>query len=536
MIRLPPSSLSLSERDIEFHLRQTQIYQGLLRQGFKKDDIIRYLNDYRNAAADAVYPGLQGFGLSTSSTVELSYRRPQPSPGESDRDQGKEKSPVCHGSSESIDGLITCFPDLSPDIEEFQDEPPDHLSDILGQGSENSPNGSPKSPRSLGPTLHLNQHAPRKSSLLRFAEVVSPERPSPDAEEGRPVPVPTATPMRKKYKRRSHTYPYQSSEQDSVAETLTQDQILDSLNQISLDDSLEDAPLELPPAIHTTAPIYPAQDVMFASPATESAPGDGSVHRSSTDIAQPTLGRRRSSSDVLGQMYFITDMPSSPPLPRTPANDYFGQEPASPGSPRLPSTPTPIRNAATLPRTEPRPHRPRYLDGSSYAVYNDSLPADSQPQTPADVARHPLITEQDAVYTAPPGMLRIRSVSVAHRDRPGWDRETAQQSPTARAINMRERRNRELTRSVQAEGVRLQRLRIRDESRFMQRALEADAAATGGNRAEMLSPATDDIWRDELEADRVGDENFETGNNGGDRGVMRAVSGNARLDLGGWNG
>ncbi|KIW23880.1 hypothetical protein, variant [Cladophialophora immunda] len=391
------------------------------------------------------------------------------------------------------------------------------------------------SPRSVVSTMHIIQHAPRKSSLLRFAEAASPEHPSTEPDEGRPVPAPSVTPIRRKYKRRSHTYPYQSSERDSVTDTLTYEHVLDGMNRVSLDDSLDSAPFELPPAIQASARTNSAEDITFASPVTGSPLGDGSVDVSSTAIASRTTECRQ-SSDSLGQMYTITDMPSSPPLPQTPAADYFGEQPASPVSTRLPSTPTPIRNAADLPRTEPRPYRHQYLDGNSYTVYNDSLPADSQPQTPAETSRHPLITEQDAAYTAPPGMLHIGSASVGYHGRQGWDQGASQQSPTARAINLRERRNRELTRSVQAEGVRLHRLRMRDESRFTQHALEADVAATGRNRTEAFSPTSDDLWRDELEADRVGDENFETGHDRSHRTIMRAVSGNARFDLGGWHG
>ncbi|EXJ67772.1 uncharacterized protein A1O5_09118 [Cladophialophora psammophila CBS 110553] len=521
MIRLPPSSLSISESDIDFHVRQTEIYQGLLRQGFKKEDIIRYLNDYRKTAADAVYPGLPGFDLSILSTTELSYLRPRPSPQESDQGEFKIESPALRGSSESTDEPVSCFPDLSGDTGEPQDNTPESLAH---QG-EDSQDRRPMSPALPVPTVHINRHAPRKSSLLRFAEAVSPERLSADPEEAKTVPAPMVTPIRRNYKRRSHTYPYQSSERDSVTDTLTQDHILDGINRISLDDTADSAPFERTPPLWTTARTQSAQDIMFASPVLDSPPGDGSADAYNNNPADRTLERRR-SSDLLGHMYSITDMSSSPPLPMTPARDDSEQQHASPSSTQLPITPTPIRNAAALPRTEPRPSRHRYPDGNVYTVYNDSFPASSQPQTPADISRYPLITEQDAAYTAPPGMLRIGSASVSYHGREGWDQEAAQQSPTARAISLRDRRNRELMRSVRAAGVRLQRLRIRDESRFTQQALQGDDAANGRTRAETFPLTSDDMWRDELEADRVGEENFEAGN---EARVMRVVSGNARF-------
>ncbi|KAH0839054.1 hypothetical protein AYO21_04651 [Fonsecaea monophora] len=531
MIRLPPSSLSVSERDIDFHVRQTEIYQGLLRQGFKRDDIIRYLNDYRKAAADVAYPGLRDFDLTISSTAELSYLRLQPALQESGQED-KKRDPVRHSSSESTSGSTSSFPDLPPEIEDSQDDLQDVVPDALVQETGN--HSSLGSSRSIPPTLYTNPHAPRKSSLLRFAEAASPEHPPTKPGEGRPVPVPTHTPIRRKYKRRSHTYPYQSSERDSLADTLTQGHVIDGMNRISLDDSEESMPFDLPSPMHPTTRTSSAQDIPFASPPTKSPSGDSPTDVLSPSITRSTVERRR-SSDILAQMYSFTDVPSSPPFLQTPGRDYFEEQPSSLGSTRLPSTPSPIRNAASLSRTEPPLYRHQYLDGNSYTVYNDSLPASSQPQTPADTSRHPLVTEQEAAYTAPPGMLRIGSTSVTHHGRQGWDQEGAQQSPTARAINLRERRNRELTRSAHAEGVRLQRLRMRDESRFTQRALEANAAATGGDRVEAFSPTADDVWRDELEADRVGEENFEAGNDSSHRRVMRAVSGNARFDLGDWH-
>lgn len=52
MIRLPPTSISLSESDIQFHLREINIYQTLLQQGFKQQDIQRYYAANRVAARE----------------------------------------------------------------------------------------------------------------------------------------------------------------------------------------------------------------------------------------------------------------------------------------------------------------------------------------------------------------------------------------------------------------------------------------------------------------------------------------------------
>lgn len=40
MIRLPPTSISLSESDVQFHLNQIDIYQHELQHGFKRDNIL----------------------------------------------------------------------------------------------------------------------------------------------------------------------------------------------------------------------------------------------------------------------------------------------------------------------------------------------------------------------------------------------------------------------------------------------------------------------------------------------------------------
>ena len=47
MIRLPPTSISLSESDIHLHLKEINIYQSLLQQGFTKDAIQQYYASLR---------------------------------------------------------------------------------------------------------------------------------------------------------------------------------------------------------------------------------------------------------------------------------------------------------------------------------------------------------------------------------------------------------------------------------------------------------------------------------------------------------
>ena len=153
-----------------------------------------------------------------------------------------------------------------------------------------------------------------------------------------------------------------------------------------------------------------------------------------------------------------------------------------------------------------------------------------QPRTPADLARQALLTDQYAAYTAPPGMVRssaallpIRLHSTAARLEPG------EQSPTTRAMAMRERRQRELARGARAEADRLERLRLRDRERIARGFDSNDEEGDGPGPALRTRTA----WRDELEGDRVGEENWEgeldllAGTDVDGRGI-RVLSGNAR--------
>jgi len=82
-------------------------------------------------------------------------------------------------------------------------------------------------------------------------------------------------------------------------------------------------------------------------------------------------------------------------------------------------------------------------------------------------------------------------------------------------------------------------MRMRDETLFTQRPMAANQPSgegrhEGSNRAELLQQMAEDMWRDELDADRVGEENFETDVEVTQQRAMRVVSGNARFE--GWDG
>lgn len=507
MIRLPPSSISLSERDIDFHLQQAHLYHGLLKQGFKKDDIIRYLSDYREATGQAYSGDALGLNLPSASTFELSASRlHSPEPSESGPAEPQRRHSI---SSASASSPSTPFPDLPLDFVATED-----FNNLKTEDVDSA------APVLTTPNNLVNQHAPRKSSLLRFAHAISPEHSSPKPEDEGDNLADMLAPRSRKYKRRSNTYPYQSSDRDSAGEP--HNDLADAISQMSLrnnptdDSGADDLPFALPKPCPAVARVETRVGPSFASP-----PFEGS------SVTPPTIPRR--SSSLLGYTDYTTDIPSSPPLPSTPMRHHLSQPQTSADSPELPTTPTPIRNALRTPRTEPRRYR-QQLDGNAFSVYNDSVSATSQPQTPADLSRQPFITEYDAAYTAPPGMTGAGRVSAPYRDRHGWERESGEQTPTARAISLRDRRNRELTRSIRAEGVRLHRLRLRDEALFTELGAQAAAAANGGGRRETVPPMGNDIWRDDLEADRVGEENFEAETDVSRPSVMRAVSGNARFD------
>ena len=61
MIRLPPSSISLSESDLQVHLKQIDIYQSLLQQGFKRDAILRLCGEKSCVAAEPPPDQVQAF-------------------------------------------------------------------------------------------------------------------------------------------------------------------------------------------------------------------------------------------------------------------------------------------------------------------------------------------------------------------------------------------------------------------------------------------------------------------------------------------
>lgn len=229
--------------------------------------------------------------------------------------------------------------------------------------------------------------------------------------------------------------------------------------------------------------------------------------RSSPNLAVSTPPRSSSIGSItrhLGSCFAASspdrDFPSSPPR--------FGDSERSPEpsrSRRAPATPT-HRGHETFRETQPRalPKTPRtqarlqQTDGPG-TVYDDRVPAYLQPKTPADLARGFHVTNREAAYTAPPGRTSRTPattfqtfLSPTHPSDPGEER------PSRRARTIRERRERELRRSL-----------IMEEE-IWERVRELDGDTIGGRMHwDEPGPGLMNSWRDDFDADRLGDENFD---------------------------
>lgn len=329
-----------------------------------------------------------------------------------------------------------------------------------------SPPLATSSPTEL-PPLGPPRHVPRQSSLLRFAQAASPPA-VPSDYPGLPA---------RSYRPRTDTYSYNQSE-------------------VSTSDALSGYSNEQQPTEASSA----------GNDAIEAAGGNtdqGSTDE--TDIIRPDTFHNHSHGRAAADFEIWEDSDADS-IPSHSPPSYFDNGTAL--RPLYPTTPSRSRqNSRDFQRPETEP-RAQQLDGS-FAVYNDALPAIGQPQTPLDVDRRPLLTIRDAAYTAPPGVL-LSPFRGRTRDGSGQDNEPGTQTPTARAITMRERRAREMLRSLHTETARLERLRLHN-------------AGDASHDEEVPG------WRDGFEGDRVGEENWEIetrADSSLERG-MRVISGNA---------
>lgn len=418
MIRLPATGIDISQNDLSFHLQQLDIYKGLLKQGFKKAEVLEYF------AARAEKEQQVDFASESfsppASTLELCTRYAQSK-------QDVTPSAQIAGVPYSINESNT---NISPEV-------PLH----------NAETGAflvPPKPRQAQ-KCNDQAYTPRQSSLLRFVREVSPMV---ENEEIILHKLPLSPRDNVTYRKRS----FNDSCDTSVFDD---DDVSEKLEHLSLDEELVPASTEsarttirvvsnLRPEADSFTPLHLQQDSEIVDPKGKAKAEDDS------------------SSDY-------ESYPSSPPMLPSVAKST-----RSPSLPRLPCTPI---TKGTAKQTS---HQ-QYLDGS-FTVYDDAVPARFQPQTPADLSHELLLQGFHAAYTAPPGMMR------SPIQLPGGRHPSGDQSPAVRAQLIRERRQREFVRAARVEGLRVRRIQEQ-----------------GQDDAEIV--AMTNFWRDDLDADGVGEEN-----------------------------
>jgi len=615
MIRLPATSISLSERDIQVHLTHIKQRHDRVREeattrsnqecstadcarsAFPRDHNAnrngyresqqRWNNQFASSSRQVQPLGAEGQHLgavdtNAAGTDATNRREPRMGAASSRPLRQSDQLP---GNAAAGRQVVPCM-DLERTLGEDLPVQTTHPTTVVSSSLEEEPFPTPISPDRDGPSVasvaprtpvrdsdSRVTHVPRQSSLLRFAQRVSSDTSSSPSD-----PDPTVVLQPRTYRQRTETYSYEQSEADSEYSEgtyLEDEQIINFLSQLELDSPTDDArvdeeeiinvmpgagldnplvndraerpswgrspsglraeaatfvPMNIPPPFSSTPRRVSSQASMPFSAQSSTLSNDNyEIRERSTSLLPQFPQPPPRTSSLVGFQRSPEDMPSSPPeasspwIPSLPSQSAgFSQLPSPTLPPQLPTTPSPAHGAVWI-RTEPRRDRQHYsyLDGQALPVYNDSLPASSQPQTPADVARRRLITEYDATYTAPPGMIQNR----ADRLHGGFtaderDPRLGERSPIVRAMEIRGRMNREIARSTRF----LQRLRARDAQRVQEL---VRAPVDGPNELDGPRPAID-TWRDVLEADRVGEENFEEVEAALDRGTgLRVVSGNA---------
>lgn len=465
MIRLPATGIDVSQNDLNFHLQQLDIYQGLLRQGFSKKEIVRY---FKARQAETAQQGSQHGDPLT------------PAPSTFD---------LCTNLSFSTEPEVT-----RPSSRKSSSD-----SNIASEHSKHSPPESPANPSK--PTANAafasasiehagRLHAPRQTSLLRFAYGASSESP-PEKHVDKDSPLSPRS--NKTYRRRSETYSYDQSELDEN-DMVCMRTTTEVLEHLSLDDEL------LPTSVESTRTT-----IRLVSNLRPEAEAFTPLYMRSKRNVNAELSKARVDSSSSPPE--SKSLPSSPPpLPKRPA---AGDEYSSPTLPPI-SGIVPTMRPKTPETAQRHTHR-QYLDGT-FSVYDDSMPARLQPQTPADLGRGNHVNEYYAAYTAPPGMVRTPVTGGRYGHNPR--QPSGDLSPTTRALLMRERRQREFMRSARVEGLRIGRTRGIED---------------GGTEGRNTINQTINLWREDLDADSVGDENFEDGSATPDLRGIRAMSGNRRV-------
>lgn len=491
MLRPTPTSISISQDDISSVEKQMDMYLGLLKQGFKRADITRYFKEHQESPRAAIP---HDEDLQAPSTVDLALQR-------ADLTVGHVSPPPWDDAKEEGGH------DASAEAEEI-------ASPLLVASS---PAEQPESTQT---------HAPRRSSMLRFSQNASPVRPDDRQQATREFVPPLRT-----YRPRTDTYSYSQSEFSESDPDRVADSSDDGDHTITINTQ--------------SSPMRPEADDFVPT----------SSRRVLESLRNVSLSVQSNTSVVTvfdSDDFSLTSIPRNPtPTPMPKMRDGDSEDSIS-----LPPVPRPHRalsynlrsrakrQAAVVipaPRTPARPSTSQ-LDGAlAFSVYNDTLPAMMQPQTPADLVRHPLLSERDTAYTAPVGRLGSPVRHVRGRSHEYF--EEGLPSPTAQAIANQTRRARELERRVRLEAGRLRRGQgtarpssdstdgtEQQEYPILGRAIGLSDSEEDEPDAVRLERTRD--WRDDLEADRVGAENWELEEALRSEGRNpRVVSGNARRFL-----
>ena len=208
---------------------------------------------------------------------------------------------------------------------------------------------------------------------------------------------------RKRYKRRSQSYPYFLSETEPVSIGFQSNMSA----HISPPDDIS----------HRPTAITSELDYTYLSPPTMGRGIHYSIVASpaNTSSSATISPARRNLSPARRPLTPTHHSPYSPPLP-VPPHPFSAVRRAVSFTPALPSASpssspapyeTPFYSNGThfSPSVTPPPHTP------NYTVYNDRLPASSQPQTPAGLStngfpRHGLSSVYRGAFTAPAGVTR----------------------------------------------------------------------------------------------------------------------------------
>jgi hypothetical protein len=603
MIRFPPTSIALSESDVEFHLREIQIKEQLYAQGFTQKEVQRYYNERHGSVNDLVEDDFLSSRTPSSTWTNTREDASQLANTHSTTGEsiGETRKPsyTSDGASDAL--ASSSVRTLSPNENvKSRQKPTATALNPLSSSPASVLSSPPPVTQSTQASFPYRHAAVRQSSLLRIMHTARSQS-SPDSNSSSHnmsqsdatlddfLPSP-ATKIRS-YRQRSKTYTYIESEADpptpprhSNCEQASSPPCFQLSQSGPTHSNAQSLPPWLDPELSSPLTLPPPLLVSRRTSSMQFSLPDRT--RSSTPLTLDHHAVSRPSSPLLPSISptifnalnttTIGHPSTAPTLPLISADGIFNSRSetssATPGN--FPSTPpqantcppvsssfldspeTPVRPP---PKTEPR--NPSQRPNGTFGVYNDFLPATTQPQTPADLQspRRRAVAERDVAYTAPPGQIRTAGRLVgAERDEV---ERIGAQTPTARTARMRERRAREFARwriarmeSLRSEGGRR---RGNDDDAGEDAALdldvdggamtpELDARRLGmwddgdeeaeAEQTERGSPrewvqlersrrqwhAVD--WRDEFDEHRVGEENFGLMDLGGARRRTRTTN------------